>query len=388
MIDSSTRTSSTKLTDGGDAHGTQTMLLDQPPVKTTDRLDPKVKQSQYGSVQAMRALSVIGVVLFHVAMRHRQDISDVSAALVYPLSLFGHCGVDLFFLISGFIIATVNWQNFAKPSKIFDYALKRLIRIYPIYWLTGAFILIFGFAPGIGTKALVGALLLLPHYASSINQVAWTLSYEVIFYITFAFFLFCPRRYLPVCLGVWFCLIAFAQRFPGPHNGFATLQNFLRPLNLEFVLGVSIALLIHNNRLFKRPRLLILLGVLGIAMAAAWKHFGQNPYPEFDGNVRALIFGLPSAFILYGFITLEILERSIYSKLILLIGDASYSIYLVHFVLVQVLMLNPIARSFKDPFTFLLWEAFVVVLVVIAGVLTHLKLEKPTMNALKVRLLR
>lgn len=364
--------------------------VDEVPTAQTQRLykeadaktvESSISRGHFDSVQVMRALSVIAVVLFHVAMRQRQDFPHIALPLTYPQSLMGHAGVDLFFIISGFIITTVNWREFARPSAIRSYLAKRLIRVMPLYWLTALPMIPLAMA-NLDLKSAFGALLLLPHYASRINQVAWSLAYEILFYAVFALFLVFPRRYLPVCVSAWVIMILASNAASGH---VAWLGNFLRPLNLEFVLGITVAGLIQARVFFRRPRLLICLGLIGILAVAALKHFGPNPYPEYDGKMRALLFGVPCALLLYGAIVIECLGKTAYSKLLLLLGDASYSIYLVHFVLIQLLMLNPLAAAIKNPIAFFLWELLVIVLVMAAGVLVHLKLEKPLLRTLKHR---
>jgi peptidoglycan/LPS O-acetylase OafA/YrhL len=348
---------------------------------------PAVSGSHYDSVQAMRALSVFAVVLFHVAMRQRQDFPQSDLRLAYPLSLIGHCGVDLFFIISGFIIATVNWRNFGKLAAIKEYAMKRLIRIFPIYWLTSVPLLLIGLPVRLDWKSMLGALALLPHYAARINIVAWSLSYEILFYASFAVALVFPARFLPFWVGLWFCLIVGDGLFPGAFTHASIVQDFLRPLNLEFVLGLGIAILVRKNLLFKKPKLVLLIGIAGLAAAMALKHFGPNPYPEYDGRMRAMLFGIPCALLLYAAIIFESFGKFVYPRLVLLIGDASYSIYLVHFGLIQLLMLNPVATHLGKAYQLLLWEMFVVAAVLGTGVFVHLKLEKPIMQELKVRLM-
>lgn len=344
-------------------------------------------KAHFDSVQAMRAYSVIAVVLFHIAMRQRQDFPSSGLHLTYPLSLIGHAGVDLFFIISGFIITTVNWHGFGRPAAIVDYLLKRIIRIFPLYWLTGLPMLLYAMTQNIDFKSAIGAFFLLPHYAGRVNQVAWSLAYEILFYAVFAVFLLLPRRRLLIGVGIWLSLIAANCMFPHAFKHPGMFQTFLRPLNLEFILGIGVALLIQMKAVYNHPRLLIGLGILGAALVAALKHYGPNPYPEYDGAVRALLFGVPAALILYGAISLECLGRFNTSKTVLLLGDASYAIYLVHFSLIQVLMLNPLALSIRQPTDLFLWEVAVFAIVLFLGVLIHLQIEKPILRKLKRRFL-
>jgi len=346
-----------------------------------------VRRTHYDSVQAMRALSVLAVILYHVAMRQRQDFSHSNLTLAYPISLIGHCGVDLFFIISGFIIATVNWGSFGKPKAIRDYGVKRLIRIYPVYWLTSLPLLVLGCATAFDWKSIVGAIVLLPHYADRINLVAWSLSYEILFYAVFALFLLGSERLLPIFMGLWFFCIVGDGLVPVVLKHFSIVQNFFRPLNIEFILGLSVACFVRKNLFFKKPWLLVVIGLVGLVGAMALKHFGANPYPEYDGRVRALIFGVPAALLLYAAIVAESMNKFVCPKLILLVGDASYSIYLVHFELIRALMLNNIVRSFCRPLEFILWELLVVTIVLAVGSLIHLRIEKPMLTVLKHRLL-
>ena len=88
----------------------------------------------YGTLQSCRAFAAVLVVLFHlggtIALPKYFGIDGFAAPFA-----FGHAGVDLFFVLSGYIIVTVHWQDFGKPDRLIGYLKKRAARIYPVYWL-------------------------------------------------------------------------------------------------------------------------------------------------------------------------------------------------------------------------------------------------------------
>ena len=138
------------------------------------------------------------------------------------LFLPGWSGVHFFFVLSGFIIFYGNSNDIANPAKLKSYALKRFKRIFPIYWLytLGALILNYFFLYFVGhnfitwsghdLSSVIQSIALWPTNMDGatmfILPVAWTLTYEVIFYIVFAALIFSAKRlsYCIVCTWVLF----------------------------------------------------------------------------------------------------------------------------------------------------------------------------------------
>ena len=145
-------------------------------------------------IEYLRACAATAVMLFHYALA-----SGYSGALV----ALGQFGVDVFFVISGFIMWTVS-RDEASPA---GFLLRRIVRIAPLYWLaTLAAALVTtegGVTLGLGAPAgdLAKALFFIPAYSARspdvvepILSVGWTLNLEMAFYALFAASLAAPRR--------------------------------------------------------------------------------------------------------------------------------------------------------------------------------------------------
>lgn len=224
----------------------------------------------------------------------------------------GAAGVDLFFVISGFIIATVANKRSAP-----DFLADRVWRIFPLWLVVVTPWLIAKHPP---LPAVLCSLTLWPvfgnHFYAPALGVGWSLCYEMLFYGAFALILAGYKRHV-LCLFVA-CLVI------GPLTKSAVASYLGSPLILEFLAGVAIA------RLSPPKQLAIPLVILGFAWIAA------APLDEYarvlgPGSLtRVGYWGLPAALIVYGARGLEdFFERKAFDVPVM-IGDASYSIYLFH----------------------------------------------------------
>jgi exopolysaccharide production protein ExoZ len=261
-------------------------------------------------------VAACGVVVLH-AYR-------VENALHSPLRL-GAAGVDIFFVISGFIMAHVSRGKTAR-----EFLTDRFWRIYPLWFVAMSPVLIVD-RPAWPTT--LSSLTLWPIYGTYVDpvlKVGWTLGFEMIFYLAMALAIV-TRPLVPLAMFGLFLLLGLATRLPL----FEYLGN---PMIFEFLMGVGIARL--------RVRRFGLLAI-GIALAA----FAFSPLSVFWGNkavldpgfamLRLLVWGVPAALLVYGTVQLEELFASKLFDLPVALGDASYSIYLFHgLVMVMVLFLN------------------------------------------------
>jgi exopolysaccharide production protein ExoZ len=267
-------------------------------------------------VQYLRGLAAVMVVAFHAPMP-LEDIRNFLDAGAY--------GVDLFFVISGFIMTiTAGASSVAR----LDFIAKRLLRIVPLYWLmTMSMVVLVIAAPGVfhSTRAsfstVVQSLLFIPHYSLShpgviypIMVPGWTLNYEMFFYILFSMVLpFRASFRLGAIAAFFVVLVTLGAVFPGDSAVYRTYTN---PILFEFVLGMGVA------ELYKRDLLPNL--VFGIFLAVT----GYAALLFTDESIRFVSKGVPAtAIVLGGIVAL----RSVRSKVLELIGNASYSIYLTHF---------------------------------------------------------
>jgi len=361
-------------------------------------------RSQFDSLQILRGIAAILVVLFHVTIQIK---------IRYPYTfldgmfLRGWCGVDLFFVLSGFIISHIHQRDLGHPSALGPYAVKRLIRIYPVYWLvlTGLAVVAF-LIPGIGSAQereianLVRSYLLIPSRGLPLLGVAWSLCHEVFFYGVFGVLILIGGRPAWILFGSWLAASGLfgylnpafdwpnspvVHQMPFPQFLAAFLCN---PLNLEFGFGVLLARFIPR---INAPGTLLGIGLVLAATFLLVPEVFTSVLPPF--LARAAVLGVAGACIVgFGIImdrraavpaaTRSGLRASWnhLSAFLKLMGDASYSIYLVHLpLMVGILIL--LKRRFAVPIGLLPWiGAALAAASLICGLLVNRIIEEPLLN--------
>jgi peptidoglycan/LPS O-acetylase OafA/YrhL len=248
---------------------------------------------------------------------------------------FAHAGVDFFFVISGFIILHIHYGEIGRPGASAGYVRKRFLRIFPVFWLVMALhFLLLAFNPWRDPMTALTNLLLIPvPNHPLILVVAWSLQYEILFYALFAT-LFFGRSSGIAMLGAWgmLCTVNFAtgmlDRFPA---------SFLfGPFNLEFFFGMSVAWLLRRWR----PTLswtCVVLGLLIFFAAGMHEAWGPPSPPDWPGHHLAYAAG--AATTLYGLVGAETTGRLPRPpRWSIELGGASYSIYLMHLLIITVLL--------------------------------------------------
>lgn len=297
----------------------------------------------YKSLQAGRAIAAILVVLFHVGGAIASEkYFDISAFSI-PFS-FGDAGVEFFFVLSGFIIFNAHRRDISKPHKIASYVKKRLIRIYPTYWII--FLSVFSLALASNSlrnsvphnfSLVIESLLLLPLDKAIVGGtgapviiVAWTLQYELLFYLFFALMIL--NRWLAVLAGVSImsvctaCFTASTCSFP---------YSFIyTDYILLFAIGMAVSAVHSSEFRLNQPLVAVIFGVLIFILGAA------DRVAHFDilMDHNTLWFGLASSLIVLGVPRAE--RQGIViggQKWLQLLGDSSYALYLMHFPLISLL---------------------------------------------------
>lgn len=287
------------------------------------------------NVQALRALAACLVVGKHLSLNEKSAFPDQSAVFGW-LEHYGHAGVDLFFVISGFIMLTTSWHAFGTPGASQRFFVRRLVRIYPPYWFALIPLLALTSLEGgpimkklLAETDLTASFLLLPQAHSPLLGSSWSLVFEMFFYAIFAALLMIRRRFIIPMLAIWFASeIVLAVTFRSSTNVYVAF--LARPLPLEFIAGAFVGWLYVSG---KTPFAVGALSV-GVALSVvAWIVSLQHDLAMTDvGRVAA--FGIPAAFIVYGAVGLERLERTVPTALVH-VGDASYAIYLWHLPLMM-----------------------------------------------------
>lgn len=338
--------------------------------------------SMLKSLQAGRGIAALMVVFYHlngsIFGKPEYDPNQM-----HPLFEAGWAGVDFFFVLSGFIIYHVHQKDIGKRGRLGDYAFKRFVRIYPTYWLVlAAIVPIYFLKPSFGAGfetnpaqiAASFALWPMPNYP--ILQVAWTLRHEVLFYLAFALLIaHRPTGILVLMAWALACggwLASGAKDFPASF--------LLHEVNLLFFLGIATAWACDAARLRPTPAACLLIAGVLVFLRSTLAVVEGAP-----GALTHIGFGIGSALAIFGGVNLERGGRLPVPRLLSLLGDASYSIYLTHFLALS-LSAKVLYGSHLDgllPRTVI----FIILLVgaTVAGLAFHFYVEKPVLNLFKRR---
>lgn len=330
---------------------------------------------QLAGIQYLRGIAAMMVAYVHVALQMPTNEVSFTGGQYFDVGRFA-AGVDIFFVISGFVMVATS-----RSLSPLEFARRRLVRIVPLYWF-----IILAFA-GIGltaphlfahthitAAALIKSLLFVPY--SNIDQSGflfpmimqgWTLNVEMFFYLLFALTLIAPlRRFqIPVTTGILLALVLFV------HNGANDVQlhNFYsQPRILEFCAGMMLGS-IYTSGVLERAAFPLLL------CAGFFVLF----------NVRVAANGidglLPATGIVCAVVALEHRALLPKSALLGLLGDASYSIYLTHTFVLQILRI--VWTKSGMPGGVIATAGFDIasmIAVAVLGVACYRLLEKPLVN--------
>ena len=273
-----------------------------------DRQLVTTRPGRFNSIQVLRAFAAVSVVLFHASVFN-----------------IGYSGVDIFFVISGFIMGTIG----VNERPVFFVA-NRLIRIVPLYWAVTIAMCVLSLIPGalrtftFDAETLAKSLLFIPYYDQTgkiwpLVVPGWSLNYELFFYGVFAIGLFF-RRAIAFTIPVMVVLATVGLIMPSQNPLFHSYTNILL---LEFAAGLAMARFQHIKGLW-----------LGLALLGAgivlFVHAGFTQLAYIEGLPRLEILGVPAMLVVLGALCLERAGHWPRLKFLEAIGDASYSLYLLH----------------------------------------------------------
>ena len=345
-------------------------------------------------MQAGRAIAAFLVVWLHLGGTFAYEKYFNTAAFETPFDI-GLIGVIYFFILSGFLITHIHGKDADRPGRFLSYATKRMIRIYPVYWV------VFGLA-FVGLKltadnpdliptgsTLLASLALFPMDESLVGGtgapvilVAWTLQFEMYFYLLFGIAILSRKLAMGFVAAIVVCF--FTRQL-------VEVPFLVRFLSSAFVAAFALGVLTSQAfRRFEIPKLLsYAIVVIALPIFVYAGHYEATKILGRD--LQLLSMAVPAALILFSLLQLERAGHSLSGgKLVQFFGDASYSIYLIHLPLISLMCKlsvkaglaghGPVVDSLNFAFQFLVCIA--------AGSFLHLTFEKPVIGFLRSRLLK
>lgn len=327
----------------------------------------------FDSIQALRGIAALLVLAFHLFTVEEKYFGTHVVPSI--LGRFGTCGVDLFFVISGFVMVETTSRKFGVPGASATFLFRRAARIYPVYWLYSLVVLaVFLVMPqwvnasGGHAVNLLTSFTLFPASTMPLLQQAWTLTYEMFFYLVFAIILLVAKRnHLILWLAGWTLItlvLAITLRpVAGPVGAVPS-----DPIVLEFIGGCVIALIYRT--IGRGAALgLIALAVLFFAVVVLRSHSADATIA-----LRAVNFGIPAGLIVLGAVAFENRSTRRPAKILQMIGDASYSIYLSH-----ILVISAVARvgARLFPHAIALTSVLCILIAIVVGYLSFRIVETP-----------
>ncbi|MGE0313668.1 MAG: acyltransferase family protein [Lautropia sp.] len=361
---------------------------ESPTVSTTQRAP---LPARVDAIQWLRGMAAMLVVFDHAALLALENAPQAGGAWRlqwFNLAWLGGIGVDVFFVISGFVMA-LSATRFTGPIGAAHFLLQRYNRIAPLYYLLSAVLLadMLRAAVHIDVNEVVNTFTFIPlldvgAYSWPIHYLGWTLAFEFVFYVLVASLIarsggLSHRWLLALLVALPFVGIAW----PGTWLPWRMLTS---PMMWEFALGVAI-FLGWRAGVFTRHRRAGQAGFVIAVLAATLPAMTDWPiveraaggYWSRDGaTIRFLCWGVPAALVVAAGFTLAPDAPGIARPALRLLGDMSYSLYLSHLFVVR-LMLEAIQRFGLDPM--LAMVAVVVVSPFVAWVVYRL-LEQPLLR--------
>jgi exopolysaccharide production protein ExoZ len=350
-------------------------------------------KSEIGAVQVLRAIAALSVVIGHT-QRNAIVIATAHHREFHPILLdLTEAGVDLFFVISGFVMVYASRELFAAPGGGLFFWGRRIARIVPLYWsMTTIFLTVMLVSPKHIPVArpelteILESYFFIPYYRPDeqwmhpVYSVGWTLNYEMFFYAVFGCAIAFPLKPALTALTLLFCALAIAGVVLHPAPGIFFFWS--RPVILEFVMGAWIGY-VRLTEFRTTSRAALALAFAGIAGFALQVMSGVYAH----GYWRPVVWGLPAAAILAA-ATLSnwnITSRGLWKPIVLL-GGASYSLYLVHPMAVHAMHLLwdklGLSAHASDTVFFFVTLAPIPLL----AIAIYLSFEKPVTRALQVPL--
>jgi len=340
----------------------------------------------FTGLQILRFVAAMLVAVMHITQAISIHITGKGEGVYWGT---GSVGVDIFFIISGFVMmistAQLPMDGPGRMANAWIFMKRRIQRIVPLYWvytLAKAALLLavpaLAFKSTIDPAHLAASLFFIPTTApwgliQPTLPVGWTLNFEMMFYLVFAAAIALGLPRIRWCLAIFLCVFLAGRYLPGS----VALNFYAQSIIFEFIIGVAFAQALL--RWGPGP------ATIGAALLAAGTFF--TFFMGWDSSSDRLFpWGVGSAAIVLGTIWMERhIDGKAWAKPLAFLGDASYSIYLSHTFVVPASVIVLKKLGIVDVATVF---AVTTAAVIVAGALSYIWLEKPLINLFKRLLFR
>jgi len=341
-------------------------------------------------IQVLRALAALSVAFLHA----QHDAAGLAARTGWSFPALDRfpwmAGVDVFFVISGFIMVYASRPLFGQEGVQGTFLVRRLLRIVPLYWaVTSLYLAVALVAPALLNSEAIPAWQVLASYlfipferpdgtAQPLYSLGWTLNYEMFFYLLFAGVLAWPRgRAVGLLVGGLTLLVLVGRLFRLPQP----LAFWTDPILLEFAFGLGLGLLhakgVRLGRGLRWVLVAVALGLLAMNLIDLRSNLNE---------MRPLAWGVPAALLVAAAsLTATTRKPSLLTRFGEMTGDASYAIYLVHPFVIRgmgVLLARTGIDAVLGPWGFIV---LVLAATLAASLLVHRFFERPVADFVRAR---
>lgn len=367
------------------------------------------KKSKIAYMQLIRSMAILLVVLSHLNYYSKTSHLDFAGFKI---------GVDLFFIISGFIIyyITFNKKPGFESAKLF--LKKRLIRVIPVYWIftiiTALYFILRFKVINFTIPQIIGSLLFIPlgpqatqfHPYHPYLSVGWTLFFELAFYFSFAAFLFIKKEKRLWTASLYFLSTILIVNILGMNlNALHIGQNYLNlyflfdGFLLEFLFGMLIShIYIKNIKISKKYSLIIFICSIVIFLSVLFYNeqtirflYDIIPINFSLHSNRIFVLGIPSALLILGLTLFFGQKRLKMPKWLIAPSNLAYSLYLSHVITIRIFaeifynILDPV--KFNAPIISAIFFIAGITACLGVGYLSYRYVEKPVISYLREKLL-
>ncbi len=355
---------------------------------------PSASRNRLASLQAGRGIAALLVVFYHDSIEIFDSSKYWPSNPVGTTFNFGHMGVEYFFVLSGFIIFHVHRVDIGNPDRWKRFVWRRFTRIYPSYWVVLALLTMVYFArPGWGSgfertpSAILSSFALVAFgpmrdaaLPLTILVVAWTLYHEMMFYGLFLV-LIIRRNVGWAIFSGWFFVSALVLLLGRPEP--TLFYFYFAPVHLLFGMGMAAAFLLERRTIV--PPLMLVSSGLVLIFATI---LNELWFKAFTNEANTVAYGLGSMGIVLGLAKIEVAGRLRVPRFFALLGDASYSLYLIHVIVLVGIAKICVFIPHRQLVPAIIWYGAFICVAVIAGIAFHLTIEQPLLQALQRRIPR